>query len=131
MFLQKLQRFLYGRYGTDKLNLFLLILGLVFTLIGGLFFPPLGLVADLFYLCAIFRTFSRNIPARQKEYRWFSKWYGPFESAFRLQKQKFAQRKTYKYFKCPACHQQLRAPRGRGKIQVTCQKCHSVFQTKT
>lgn len=131
MFLQKLQRFLYGRYGTDKFSLFLLILGLVLTLIGGLFFRPLVLVADLFYLYAIFRSFSRNISARQKEYRWFLKWYGPVESAFRLQKQKFAQRKTYKYFKCPACRQQLRAPRGRGKIEVTCQNCRSVFQTKT
>lgn len=131
MFFQKLQRFLYGRYGTDKLNLFLLILGLVFTLVGGLFLRPLVLLADIFYVYAIFRTFSRNIPARQKEYRWFLKWYGPVENWFRLQRQRFAQRKTYKYFKCPACHQQLRAPRGRGKIEVTCQKCHSVFQTKT
>lgn len=131
MLLQKLQRFLYGRYGADKLNFALLILGLVWSLLAGLFFRPLVLVADLFYILALLRTFSRNIPARQREYAWFMRAWGPVEAWFRLQKQKFSQRGTYKYFKCPCCHQQLRAPRGRGKIEVTCQKCHSVFQTKT
>ena len=38
MWYQKLQRFLYGRYGTDQLNLFLLVLGLVLSLVGSLFF---------------------------------------------------------------------------------------------
>ena len=55
----------------------------------------------------------------------------PVKKWFRFQKQKFDQRGTYKYFKCPNCKQQLRAPRGRGKIEVTCQKCHTVFRTKT
>lgn len=131
MFFQKLQQFLYGRYGTDPLNIALLILGLVLSVLGSLFFWPLIFAADLLYIFALFRSFSRNIPARQREYRMFLKVYGPVQSWFRLEKQKFAQRKTYKYFKCPCCHQQLRAPRGRGKIQVTCQKCRSVFVTKT
>lgn len=131
MLFQKIQRFLYGRYGTDKLNLALLVLGLVLSLAGGLFLRPLVLAADLLYILALFRTFSRNIPARQRELGWFMRAWGPVENGFRLRKQRFAQRKTYKYFKCPCCRQQLRAPRGRGKIEVTCQKCRSVFQTKT
>ena len=48
-----------------------------------------------------------------------------------FQRTRFKERNTYKYFRCPQCKQKLRAPRGRGKIQVTCQKCHHVFQTKT
>lgn len=128
---QWLQRFLYGRYGTDKFNFALLILGLVCSLLGVIFFPPLAYVANLFYIYALFRCFSRNIPARQGEYRWFLKWYGAAAKWFGLQRQRFAQRKTFKYFKCPACGQQLRAPRRRGKIQVTCQRCHHIFQTKT
>ncbi len=128
---QRLQRFLYGRYGTDKFNFALLILGLVCSLLGLLFLRPLVFLADLFYIYALFRSFSRNIPARQREYRWFLKWYGPLAKWAALQRQKFAQRKAYKYFRCPACRQQLRAPRGRGKIQVTCQKCRHIFQTKT
>jgi ribosomal protein L37AE/L43A len=40
------------------------------------------------------------------------------------------QRKTYAIFKCPSCKQKLRAPKGRGKIQVTCSKCHNQFIKK-
>ncbi|MEY8312925.1 hypothetical protein AALA61_13240 [Oscillospiraceae bacterium 42-9] len=131
MWYQKLQRFLYGRYGTDQLNLFLLVLGLVLSLVGSLFFWPLVFVANGAYIYALFRTFSRNLPARQREYTVFLRYWGPVAGWFRLQKLKWSQRKSYKYFKCPHCRQQLRAPRGRGSIQVTCQKCRSVFQTKT
>jgi len=127
---QKFQRFMYGRYGGDKLNLALLVLGLVLTFCGGLFFRPLVLLADLVYLYALFRMFSRNIPARQREYYGFLKLWGPVEKWARFQKQKVAQRGVYRYFRCPRCRQQLRAPRGRGKIEVTCQKCRHVFQRK-
>jgi len=131
MLYERLQRFLYGRYGTDKLNLFLLILGLVLSLLSSLLFWPIMFLADALYIWALFRTFSRNIPARQREYAFFLRWWTPVENWFRQQKTRFAQRKQYKYFKCPNCRQQLRAPRGRGKIEVTCQKCHNVFRTKT
>lgn len=131
MWYERLQRFLYGRYGTDKLNLCILILGLLLSLIGSLFFWPLTLLADALFIWALFRTFSRNIPARQREYAAFLKVWGPIEGWFRTRKVRFAQRGQYKYFRCPNCRQELRAPRGRGKIEVTCQKCHKVFRTKT
>lgn len=131
MWYERLQRFLYGRYGTDKLNLCILVLGLLLSLIGSLFFWPLTLLADALFIWALFRTFSRNIPARQREYAAFLKVWGPIEGWFRTRKVRFAQRGQYKYFRCPNCRQELRAPRGRGKIEVTCQKCHKVFRTKT
>ncbi len=131
MLIQKLQQFLYGRYGGDKLSLSLLITGLIFSLLGRLFFWPLFLLADAFYLYALFRTFSRNIPARQREYSAFLRVWNPIEAWFHLQKRKWKERGQYKYFKCPSCKQQLRAPRGRGKIQVTCQRCKTVFLKKT
>lgn len=131
MFMQKLQKFLYGRYGTDKLNLFLLVICLVLSFCGLLFFQPLYWLADLLLLYVLFRTFSRNIPARQRENQAFLKLWSPVENWFRFQKRRFSERKVYKYFKCPKCRQRLRAPKGRGKIEVTCQKCHNVFQTKT
>lgn len=131
MWLQKLQRFFYGRYGTDKLNIFLLLMGLLFSILGGLFFLPLVVVADVLFVLALLRSFSRNIRARQQEYAAFLRIWTPVSAWFKLQKTKFDQRSQYKYFRCPHCRQQLRAPRGRGRIEVTCQKCHSVFQTKT
>ncbi len=131
MWYERLQRFLYGRYGTDKLNLALLIFGLILSLIGTLVFWPVTLLADALYIWALFRTFSRNIPARQREYAAFLRFWSPIENWLRARKVRFSQRKQYKYFKCPNCRQELRAPRGRGKIEVTCQKCHNVFRTKT
>lgn len=131
MLLQKFQQFMFGRYGGDKFNIFLLLTGLVLSLCGSLFFRPLFFAADALYIYALFRMFSKNIPARQKENAAFWKAWGPVERWFRFQRTRFSQRKTYKYFKCPRCKQQLRAPVGRGKIEVTCQKCHNVFQTKT
>ncbi len=131
MFLQKFQRFMLGRYGGDRFNIALLVIGLVLSLFGGLFFRPLYFLADVLYIYALFRMFSRNIPARQRENQAFYKVWGPAENWLRFQKRRFSQRRDYKYFKCPGCKQQLRAPRGRGKIEVTCQKCHNVFQTKT
>ena len=131
MWYERLQRFLYGRYGTDKLNLALLIFGLILSLIGTLVFWPVTLLADALYIWALFRTFSRNIPARQREYAAFLRFWSPIESWLRARKVRFSQRKQYKYFKCPNCRQELRAPRGRGKIEVTCQKCHNVIRTKT
>lgn len=131
MLLQKLQQFMYGRYGGDKLNFVLLIAGLVLAFVGRLFFWPLILVANVFYIYALFRMFSRNIPARQKEYYGFLGLWQPVAAWCKLQVQKASQMKSTKYFRCPNCRQQLRAPRGRGKIEVTCQKCRKVFTTRT
>ena len=131
MWYQKLLRFFYGRYGTDKLNLFMLISGLVLTLLGGLFFWPFVIMGDILLVLAILRSLSRNIPARQREYAMFLRFWTPVVSWFQLQGRKLNESKEYKYFRCPHCRQQLRAPRGRGNIEVTCQKCHSIFRTKT
>lgn len=130
MLLQRFQNFMMGRYGGDKFNIVLLVVGIVLSLCGALFLRPLYLAADVLYVYALFRAFSRNIPGRQRENQAFLKVWGPVESWFRFQKTRFSQRKLYQYFKCPQCGQRLRAPKGRGKIEVTCQKCGNVFQKK-
>ena len=130
MLLQKFQQFMYGRYGGDKFSLFLLVIALVLSLFGGLFWP-ITLLADAVFLYVLFRMFSRNHAARQRELYGFLRFWTPIENWVKFQNTRFRERKTYKYFRSPQCKQRLRAPRGRGKIQVTCQKCHNVFQTKT
>lgn len=131
MFFRKLQEFMYGRYGTDKFNVFLLILGLFMSLVGNLSrFSLIILIPYIIYGYAIFRMLSKNYVARRKENDAFLKIWNPIAKWFRFQKRKFDDRKTYTYFKCPNCHQQLRAPKGRGKIQVTCQNCRKEFVKK-
>jgi predicted RNA-binding Zn-ribbon protein involved in translation (DUF1610 family) len=122
---------MYGRYGADKLNNFLIVVGLVVSVIGS--FTRLRfliLIPYILYIYVIFRILSKNIAARQKENVAFLKVWNPVVKWIKFQKRKFDDRKTYTYFKCPNCHQQLRAPKGRGKIQVTCQKCRKEFIKK-
>lgn len=37
----------------------------------------------------------------------------------------------HKYMKCPHCKAQLRLPKGKGKISVTCPVCKKEFVKKT
>ena len=105
-----LQRFMYGRYGNDQLNTALLVLYLALYLVYFLTgFDPLYWISFALILFALFRMLSRN-PARRRA-----------ENAD----------KEHCYFKCPNCGQQLRVPRGKGKITVTCRSCGAVFEEKS
>jgi glutaredoxin 3 len=46
-----------------------------------------------------------------------------------LDKAKIASLVDYQVLPCPACHQPLRIPKGKGKIRLTCPKCrHQMVQ---
>ena len=123
---------MYGRYGGDSLNFAILVLGLIFSFFSSVTgFWPLNTLSYALYFYAVFRILSKNIPARQKEYYTFLKVWTPVRKWFRIKKTAFLERKQYKYFRCPNCRQYLRAPRGRGKILVTCQRCRKEFNQKT
>ena len=99
---------MYGRYGTDELNLVLMILGIIVMFLSRIFwFWPLAIISYALYIYALFRMFSRNIPARQKEYYSFLKVWTPVQKWFRIKKTAFRERKQYKYFRCPGCRQQF------------------------
>ncbi len=40
-------------------------------------------------------------------------------------------RKTHAFLKCPTCGQMLSVPKGKGRIRVTCPKCHTKVETKS
>ena len=129
--LWRLRRFMVGRYGLDQLNLLLFGCGIVCSLCGAIFSRWFYVPADALYFYALFRCLSRNAAARQRENFAFQKVWNPVKNRFSQFRRRISQSKDYKYFRCPNCKQRLRAPRGRGKIEVTCQNCHHVFQTKT
>lgn len=119
-----LRHFMMGRYGTDKLNMYVLGAGVICSLLG--LFIPVNLVrlllstASYFLMFwAIFRTFSRNTYRRYQENQKFLMF---------LTKLKDRQ---HRYFTCPRCRQSVRVPRGKGKIMITCPKCQEKFQKKT
>jgi len=127
-----LARFFQGRYGTDELNNVLLISGLVMTFlayIDGLEFFSLIAYIVLFY--ALIRSFSRNYDKRGKELGAYLKLKGGIVNWFSLQKRKFSERKTHRYFRCKQCKTVMRVPRGKGTIAITCPRCQTKVTHKT
>ena len=118
------RNFMVGRYGTDRLNMAILGVGLVASFLSVLIkFAPVNLA--LFALSygmmfwAIFRTLSRNTYKRYQENRKFLQLTGRLKD------------REHKYFDCPKCRQMVRVPRGKGKISITCPRCREKFVKKT
>jgi len=129
--MQKLRQFMYGRYGTDQLSLGLLIIGLICGVISMLTgFAPLYYISFVFYAFEIYRMLSKDIEKRRAENMKFMQLIWKVKNFFASLKTKAELRKKYKYFKCPACGQKIRIPRGRGKVEVHCPKCSHNFIKK-
>ena len=120
-----LQRFMMGRYGTDKLNTVILGTGVVIALVSVFLAQAPGLALILTTISyglmfwAIFRCFSRNTYKRYRENRRF------------LMILERIKDREHKHFDCPKCRQPVRVPRGKGKIAITCPKCREKFIRKT
>ena len=126
-----IQRFMYGRYGNDQLNTFLLVLYLVLYLIFAVTdLAPLYYLSLVVIVWSLFRILSRNYTKRRAENAKFMQLVGPVVRWWRM-KRTIYKDKDHTYFKCPSCSQQLRVPRGKGKITVTCRSCGAVFQEKS
>ena len=128
---EKFQRFMWGRYGSDRLNQVLMVCALVGVLLsvpgGRVFYLPSLAVLGYVY----FRMFSRNIAKRSAENQWYLVRESKVRNWFRNRRRDFAGRKEYKIFKCPNCHQKLRVPRGKGHIAIRCRKCNTEFIRKS
>lgn len=124
-----------GRYGGDAFSNFLSLAALVVVVLGlfvpGLFGMLLGWLGWAALIYSYYRIFSRNIPKRAAENRWFLAQRYAVQQRFAGARTRFAQRKVYRYFRCPRCRQQLRVPRGRGRISITCPKCGTSFIKKS
>lgn len=128
---ERLARFMAGRNGNDQFNLFLLvldglllILSAVFSKSIGKLLPPVILILLAY---AYFRMFSRNIYRRREENGKYMRLRYKAAAFYRVRKERWVQRKEYKFFTCPACRTTLRVPRGHGKIKIVCRKCGSTF----
>lgn len=119
-----LRKFMYGRYGTDRLNMVLLCAGLAASVLsafmnGSVVGIILWLASYVLMILAIWRSLSRNINKRYQENR-----------KFLLLVDRFKDRQN-RYFSCPRCHQTVRVPRHKGKIAITCPKCKERFERRT
>ena len=115
-----LRRFMDGRYGTDKLNMAILLAGLGCSVLasllpGAVVKLTFTTVSYIFMCLAIFRTLSRNVYKRYEENRKFLLFFQKLKD------------KDHRYYNCPRCRQQVRVPKGKGKISITCPKCREKF----
>lgn len=125
---EKFIRFMMGRYGNDQLNRALLGLALVLIVlnmfVGSGLLNLLGLAALI--LCYV-RMFSRNIQKRYQENQKYLAKTAKLRQKFVHEKWKMQQRKEYHIYKCPNCKQEIRIPKGKGRISITCPKCRKDF----
>lgn len=128
MMREKLQRFMIGRYGSDKMNQVLSVVSLILVLIGVFlkvsFCYWLGFILILWLY---YRMMSRNIQKRYAENQVFLRYYYQITGWFSGKKRSVEQNKGYHIYKCPQCKQKVRVPKGKGKISIHCPKCGNDF----
>ena len=123
-FTQGVRKFMYGRYGTDKLSMVILTAGLITSMLSVFMRrSPFSLICILLsyglMIWAICRVLSRNTYKRYQENRKFLQFFERLKD------------RQNKYFDCPKCHQTVRVPRGKGKISITCPRCKEKFIRKS
>ena len=124
-----------GRRGMDEFSRFLLIAVLVLIVLSWFTGELLRSILFLLELAGLvycyFRVFSRNIYKRQKENAWYLEKRRAVADWFRSLKERWQQRKDYRFFRCPACRALLRVPKNKGRLLLTCRKCGNRFERKT
>lgn len=125
------RRMMVGRYGVDQLGYALLAVYFVLWLLSSLLRSRLlNLLATLCALLVFYRMFSRQIDRRRSENARFLDLVRPIVHRYNVNKCR-RNDKDHCYFRCPNCGQQLRVPKGKGKISITCRSCGVSFEEKT
>lgn len=125
---QRVQSFMMGRYGFDDLSKVHAALVIALMLLSVLADSQALYLAALILLCYNFyRVFSRNITKRQQENQKYRSL--KYQSAVKWNafKNRQAQKKIYRFYRCPQCRQRVRVPKGKGRICITCPKCRAEF----
>ena len=130
----KFNKFMQGRYGVDELSRFTMGVALaliILTMFVNIVNRSVGSVLDFLGIAAIvyayFRIFSRNIQQRYAENQKYLQMTSKLRLRFNKEKNLMKQRKTHHIYACPGCGQKIRIPRGKGKIEIECPKCHTKF----
>lgn len=151
---EKMQNFMAGRNGADKLARWTLGASIIVLLVN-MFLPNVVLsmlsYALLFY--CVYRMFSSNVAARRQENEKFEQFLGRFSrgrsgssggqgasgkpyggagsggaGASGASASSDRQKLT---FACEKCGQSLSVPKGRGTLKVTCPKCNHQQKVKS
>jgi hypothetical protein len=128
-------RFMAGRYGRDELGIVIFAVGYVMLMVS-LFMR--GTAATLLYLLGfiglaycLFRMFSRNVYKRRQENYRYQSIKNRVTGWFRKRIKRIRDSRTHRFFRCPGCGVNVRVPRGKGRIEITCTRCRKVFIRKS
>ena len=128
---EKLQRFMYGRYGSDELSKAMLIAMLVCAVLtwftnGGLD-TVLSVAMWALLIYSYVRMFSKNHGKRWAENQKYLSFKNRILGRINKEKNYAQQRKTHRIYSCPGCKQKIRVPKGKGRIEISCPKCKTKF----
>jgi len=132
-------RFMYGRNGTDQLNIALCAVYMVLWLLCSIILAfvdsqivntVLSFLTSAILVAVILRTFSKNLDKRQAENQKFLAWWYPVKNRLTGAKAR-RQDKDHKYFTCKSCKTICRVPAGKGRIVITCPKCGAKIEGKS
>ncbi|MBQ9121132.1 MAG: hypothetical protein IJY12_02075 [Clostridia bacterium] len=127
-FKQAMYRFFAGRYGVDSLYRFSFVVWLLLAVVNMFVGSVVLYVIELLVMAwMFFRCLSRNVVKRSAENQKYLAIVGKIKGFFRLRKNKWHDRKTHAYRKCPSCHATLRFPKVKGEHDATCPRCKKPF----
>ncbi len=130
---QGMNRFMKDRYGMDELSRTMLIIGLLGS-IANIYFKNSYVnfvLILLFFYFGIYRPLSKNKTQRIIERRKYRDITKPLREFFQKSKVRAQGMQHYKYFHCPNCKKELKVPKKKGKIKITCPYCKHNFIKKT
>ncbi len=147
-FKEKLYRFMYGRYGTDQLYNFLMVLFFILWVVElivlaiipegqlqGILSVVFGLLTTGVIVWMTFRTMSRNIYKRRRENEAYLKASRAVKRFFSFNtssktKSRNLDDAQHIFRDCTKCGSVLRLPRREGRHKVNCPRCHNSFYVK-
>ena len=124
-FINKIQKYMYGRYGVDELYRFLfglyILTFIINIFLNNIILEIIGLVIVLF---TFYRVFSKKIYQRSKENREYLKLKNNLSKPF-INIKRNIKDKDHIYKKCHKCKKTLKLPipYERGIKHTTCPKC--------
>nr|WP_297709698.1 hypothetical protein [uncultured Butyrivibrio sp.] len=132
MLSSRLAQFLYGRNGFDNLARTCNAVAILLLVIN--IFAQSTIIYFLwvaFFGYSIFRVYSKNIPKRYAENQKFMEITEVPRKYMKLVGLQWRDRSVSRYYICKCCHQQIRVPKGKGRIEIRCPKCGNRFIKKT
>lgn len=127
----KIRTFLQNAYGFDQLSQHIYYVAIVLFIVS-MFTKGnvLRLISLALMLYSLYRSLSSKRSKRARELVLYRRFIRNTKVRFKVFWLNIKDR-DYKYFICKSCGQQLRVPRKRGKLEVTCSRCRNKFDVKS